>query len=174
MPKAESGMGGIIKLAILAGGAYWIYDKYFVSSAAGSSPVVVGSGTPMPTAPGITVPLSVTNTTGPVSPAQVQNVTDLMGAFLAGDPGFLNGRPGATFDEWNWARSSFQAAPQSIEQVFPGMDRAHLLSLDEYVAGLRAKGIAGGRGMGDLGMILDLGDFFRMTPHRKILQGNFR
>jgi hypothetical protein len=170
MPKSDnSGMGMIIKVGLLAGGAYYIYSKYFAEVVPGA-PVAVAVPGAAPTNPVTGAPITATE------PAQVQNVTDLMGAYLATDPNFLAGRAGATFDEWNWARWHFQSAPQSIEDIFPGMDRSNLLTLDEYVAGLKAKGVAGltKAGLGELGMILDLGDFFSSTPHRKIYQGNFR
>ncbi len=163
--KAASGFGvaGLVKLAVLGGGAYWIYKSYMdyssSSPTSGFKPLVIGKEPNIPTAPAGSTP---------GTPAQTQNIADLLSSITAGMTEFSGG---ATYDEWNWARGQFQSAPQGIEDIFPGMDRATKMSLDEYMAGLRSKGLASVGG--GLGQILNMGAFFAQSG-RQVFRGNFR
>lgn len=165
--ESKGGVGGLVKIGLLLGGGYWVYKSYMETPTGASSSTTTVTATTNPGGGGLVMPpLNKT-----VEPTQVQNVTDLLSSITKGMTEFASG---GTYDEWNWARGQFQSAPQGIEEVFPGMARNQKLSLEQYVAGLRAKGIAGYRDSLGLGQIMNLGEFFSATPRRRVIAGNFR
>jgi hypothetical protein len=91
-------------------------------------------------------------------PTPLSNLYGDLRRYVSTNPAYANG---ATYDQWNYAvRAVGGSIDAAIEDVFPGMDRGTVISLDQYWTGLNAVGLAGVRNsLSGLGQIFDSTDF---------------
>lgn len=191
----SSGMGSILPIAVLGGIGYLVYknwdqitgmfgistaSKDFIDAAKATG--VLDKITTLPS-----IPLSVTNPSGnpnitvgsqvntPSNATSSESTYAKMSRWISQNVDWYTKHAGlATFDEWNAIRGNFESASQSVEDIFPDIDRNATMTLQEYFNGLTSKGVSGGVGASlGLGQILDMGDFFSKTP-RVLRRGNFR
>lgn len=194
-------IGSIVPYAIFGGIGYYLYHNWdsissmlpnFASGGGSSSPSTVEEVAkiipPITTLPNI--PLSVTNPTGnpnitvgsqiapPSNAGSADSTYAKMSRWIGQNVGWFNSHAGlATFDEWNSIRGNFESAPETIEDIFPGVDRAATMTLQEYFNGLTSKGVAGlsglfGMSIAGLGKIVDIDAF--LEPTRMLRRGNHR
>lgn len=179
----SSGMGSILPIVLIGGIGYVIY-KYFGDFIGGASNLfapsnhVVDPKTIAAIIPDVT---KVTNTPTakveiksdiPLPPNNQESNYAKMGRWINSNLDWFTQHQGlATYDEWNYILGQVGGDnSRGIEDIFPGMDRATGMTMQDYFAGLSKVGIGGGAG---LGQILNMEDFFINGP-RLLRTGNFR
>jgi len=131
-------MKDILKYLALAAGGYLLYQKVTGSA----SPWPQGTSAPAgsqegnSSSPPATTPPPAANPAPRPSPA-----LDIAALIRA-----ASGKPGAadrlTFDQWNWFYQEIRGVPgPPIDDVFPGLERSYLMTLDEWKTGVAKFGV---------------------------------
>lgn len=137
-------MKDFLKLALIAGAAWWLLKDQFTSEPA---PTVTppNSSTPgsAPSAPEKSDPPPPASETKPPAPAKGQNLSDPL-VLAASVPAMahLAGDAKLTADQWNWYNAQGSGIQTTADLFTPG-NRGELITAAEYWSRRRAAGLSG-------------------------------
>jgi hypothetical protein len=178
MAKSESGIGGIVKIAAIAGLAYWVYETFY-----NQSPIMLTAPSDTGNGGGNGTNAIPVNEGGPTAPPPPPMATPILNPQTTRDrvlaAATADGFSFGTVDQWDYFYNKVRgsmAAPDPISAWgMTDAQRMTNMTFDEWWNLAQSKGLSGvGRGGRGLGQILDMSYFFANGPHVTHKRGNFR
>ena len=137
-------MKDFLKLALIAGAAWWLLkDQFSSESATAAPPPSSSSPGSAPAAPENSAPPPPASETAPPAPAKAQNLGDPL-VLAASVPAMahLAGDVKLTADQWNWYNAQGSGI-QTTADLFTPSNRGELITATEYWNRRRAAGLSG-------------------------------